>query len=97
MKKLLSNLGINIKEGFKTFIGIFSETSPTSMMRFMSFFIFWFSIYEIDYIIRIYGKNLDQNHIFIIVALLVFSFFPKVAQKAIEKKYELLEKESKKQ
>jgi hypothetical protein len=86
MKKFFNNIGNSIKDIFKNFIGIFSETSPTSMMRFMSFFIFWFSIYEIDYILKTYGNNLDQNHIFIIVALLVFSFFPKVAQKAIEKK-----------
>ena len=34
------------------FLGIFSETSVYSMMRFMSFFMFWFSLYETHFIVR---------------------------------------------
>jgi hypothetical protein len=95
MKNFLYKIGDFIKDFFTGFTGLFSETSPTSMMRFMSFFMFWFCIYEIHYIVVTYGNDLDYNHMLLIAMLLTFSFFPKVAQKVIEKKYELLEKEAK--
>jgi len=84
-----------IKKNISGFGNFFSEKSPLSMMRFMSFFMFWFAIYEIDVVIRTYGSNIQPNHIVLIGILLTFAFFPKVAQKIIEKKYDALEKEVK--
>lgn len=95
MKKFFKELGDKLKSAFKGFLGLFSETSPTSLMRFMSFFMFWFSLYETHYIISNYGKDLTWEQITLICIFYTFAFFPKVAQKVIEKKYNLLEKQLK--
>lgn len=71
---------------FKDFLGIFSEISPISLMRFMSFLTFFFSVYQVNYIIKNYGGQLDNNHILLILILFSLSFFPKILQKIIENK-----------
>jgi ABC-type dipeptide/oligopeptide/nickel transport system permease subunit len=93
MGKKLTKISDAFKSGFTGIMGLFKETSATSLMRFMSFFMFFFSLFEIQYIMVNYGTALEANHIFLIGILLTFSFFPKVAQKVIEKKYGVLEKE----
>ena len=93
MGKKLTKIADSLKSGFNGLMGLFKETSPTSLMRFMSFFMFFFAIFEIQYIVSMYGNSLDANHIFLIGILLTFAFFPKVAQKVIEKKYDVLEKQ----
>jgi len=97
MKLNLKGFMDGVKKAVSNFLGIFTETSTTSLMRFMSFFMFWFALYETHFIVSQYGKNLTTNQIFLIGILYVFSFFPKVAQKVIEKKYDVLEKKLKQQ
>jgi len=90
---ILKKIFTDLREGFIKFLGIFTETSITSLMRFMSFFIFWFAMFETNYIITNYGESLTSNQIFLILTLFAFAFFPKVLQKIIEKKYNVKEKE----
>jgi hypothetical protein len=94
MKKFFNGIKDFLSESLKGFTGLFSEVSPTSLMRFMSFFLFWFSLYETHYIVAKYGKDLNSNQILLILILFSFSFFPKVVQKIIEKKYDALEKQA---
>lgn len=89
----MNNIWKPIKKGLASFFGIFSETSPNSLMRFMSFFLFIFSLFETHFILKNnLGTNLTGNHVIVICILLAFSFFPKVVQKVVEKKYNVLEK-----
>jgi len=86
----------NIKNSLSSFFGIFSETSPNSLMRFMSFFLFIFSLFEIHFILKNnLSTNLTGNHVIITCILLAFAFFPKVVQKVIEKKYDVIQKKLK--
>lgn len=80
-----------IKNAISKTFGIFSEISPLSLMRFMSFFMFWFALYETYFIIKTFGNKLNENHILIILIMFAFAFFPKVVQKIIEKKYKKID------
>ena len=74
-----------VRQFVALFFGVFSETHPASMTRFLSFCMFFIST---DLAYRIVSRHtgpLGQWDFYTIIGLYSLAFFPKVIQKFMEK------------
>lgn len=94
MKKFIENIAVYIAGILDWVFDFFGETSKSSMMRLLSFVMFWIATIAMFRIIKIIELNvriIDKSILWILVLFVVIlyglSLFPKVIQKLIERKF----------